>query len=216
MRIAAIVLTKNEERHIVRCLQSLAGFADEVFVVDSGSSDRTIDLAKSHGATVLANPWRNYATQFNWGLDNAPITADWVMRIDADEFLAPGSGEELRRTVAAAPSNVTGIVIRRQIHFLGRWIRHGAIYPIYHLRLWRRAYGRCEERWMDEHIELSQGETRVVAADIIDANLNSVTWWTEKHNSYASREAVDILRQRYESAGSREGARKLSVQQASL
>ena len=86
-QISAIVLTYNEEIHIRRCLENAFRIAEEVFVIDSFSTDRTVEIAKEMGAVVLQNKWVNYAVQFNWALDNAPIKTEWVIRFDADEYL---------------------------------------------------------------------------------------------------------------------------------
>ncbi|MBO5863957.1 MAG: glycosyltransferase family 2 protein, partial [Paludibacteraceae bacterium] len=102
MSIAAIILTKNEELHIERCISSLKGVCDEVFVVDSFSTDRTVEIAKVLGATVLQNAWKNYATQFNWALANCPIKSDWLWRIDADEYLSGGLGEAVKMRIDGA------------------------------------------------------------------------------------------------------------------
>jgi glycosyltransferase involved in cell wall biosynthesis len=152
-------------------------------------TDGTRDIAAAHGAEVLQNPWINYATQFNWAIDHAAATTDWIMRLDADEIVTP----ELAVTLAGLDAQAAaGLTVNRRIHFLGRWIRWGGIYPVRVLRVWRTGRGRCEDRWMDEHI-LVDGAVAHVDGDIADINLNSVTWWTQKHNGYATREAIDEL-----------------------
>lgn len=200
--IAAIILTYNEEIHIRRCIESIKKVCSEIFVIDSLSTDRTEQLAMEAGATqVLKNPWKNYATQFNWGLTNAPITAEWVWRIDADEFITPILAEQVKQTIAKQENtDVNGIYVRKRIDFLGRPLLHGGWYPQYHLKLWRRGHGECENRWMDEHIRLTDGTSvfiDVKGADQVDANLNDLTWWTQKHNGYATREMVDMLMMEY-------------------
>ena len=200
--IAAIILTYNEEIHIRRCIESIKKVCSEIFVIDSLSTDRTEQLAMEAGATqVLKNPWKNYATQFNWGLANAPITAEWVWRIDADEFITPILAEQVKLTIAKQENtDVNGIYVRKRIDFLGRPLLHGGWYPQYHLKLWRRGHGECENRWMDEHIRLTDGTSvfiDVKGADQVDANLNDLTWWTQKHNGYATREMVDMLMMEY-------------------
>jgi glycosyltransferase involved in cell wall biosynthesis len=211
--IAAIVLTKNEAIHLRRCLRSLQGIVDQTFVVDSFSTDGTLDIARSEGAQVVQNPWTNYATQFNFALDTLPIATDWVMRIDADEFVE-GDLEGLKRRLAALPSEVTGLMLRRKMHFLGRWIRHGGMHPLWHLRMWRSGRARCEARWMDEHMILLSGTTASEPVEIVDDNKNSLTWWTEKHNSYASREAVDLLNLKYHFLASGDHMKGISGVQA--
>jgi glycosyltransferase involved in cell wall biosynthesis len=192
--LTVVILTFNEERHLERCLDSLQGLAHEVVVIDSQSTDRTREIATRRGARVLINPWINYSTQFNWGLDYGDIHTTWVMRLDADEVVSDSLRELLQARLQVFPEQVHGVTVNRRIHFLGRWIRHGGIYPRQMLRVWRRGTGRCEERWMDEHIVVS-GEVVHIPADIADINLNNITWWINKHNHYASREAIDLLLQ---------------------
>ncbi len=191
--IAAIILTKNEERDLPDCLQSLRSVNAEVFVIDSGSTDGTEEIARKYGATVLAHPFENYAKQFNWALDHISTDAEWVLRIDADERLHPKLAGELLRQLPQLPADVTGIAIARQIRFLGRDIRYGDMYPVWLLRLWRRGAGRCEDRWMDEYIELSEGHTIRVDGDLLHDIPKDLTEWTAKHNWYATRECIDIM-----------------------
>ncbi len=190
--ITALILTLDEERHIARCIESLKGQCMRIVAIDSGSKDRTVEIAERLGARVLRNPWVNHATQMNFAIDAVAGVGGWLLRIDADEVLDSCSGETLQSAIARAGPETDGILVKRRIHFLGRRIRHGAIEPSLQLRLWREGHGRCEQRWMDEHIEV---RGRVVRADVVisDINLNSISWWTDKHNSYASREAIEIL-----------------------
>lgn len=198
-RISAIILTFNEEKHIERCLRSLAGVADQVVVVDSGSTDATVDLCRRFGAEVLVNPWRNYSTQFNWGLDNTRLTGEWCLRIDADEYLT----DELRATLQAqvmqgmVTPEVTGLYVNRVMVFMGRALRWGGCRFLPMLRLFRTGVGCCEERWMDEHIALTRGTTLQLRGDLVDENLNNIGWWVTKHNGYATREAIDLLNIRF-------------------
>lgn len=190
--LTVVVLTFNEERHLSRCLESIRGLASELVVIDSGSTDRTREIALEYGAQVLVNTFVNQALQFNWGLDHAEIKTAWGMRLDADEVITPKLRENLISVLPMMAVEVAGLTVNRQIHFMGRWIRWGGIYPIRTLRLWRNGQGRCENRWMDEHI-IVQGEIRHIDADIADINLNNVTWWINKHNHYATREAIELL-----------------------
>jgi glycosyltransferase involved in cell wall biosynthesis len=198
-KICAIVLTHNEERHLERCLSSLAGLVARLVVVDSGSTDATIAIARRLGADVYDHPWVNYATQFNWALDNAVITEDWCLRIDADEYLSA----ELRKSVleevrgGTIADAVFGLEVNRIMVFMNRPIRWGGVGDLYMLRLFRFGYGRCEERWMDEHIALDRGTVRRLKGTLVDHNLNNLGWWIAKHNAYATREAIDLLNIRY-------------------
>lgn len=197
--ISAVILTFNEEKHIERCLRSLEGVVDQVVIVDSGSTDATVDICRRNGADVLVNQWKNYSTQFNWGLDHARLTGEWCLRIDADEVLS----EELRTTLLAQVKpgtlgpEITGCYINRVMVFMGRALRWGGCGRLPMLRLFRTGVGRCEERWMDEHIALARGTTAHLRGDLVDENLNNIGWWIAKHNGYATREAIDLLNIRF-------------------
>ena len=194
--LAVIILTHNEALHIERALTILAPLVAEVFVIDSGSTDGTVEIAQAHGATVMYNPWTNYAQQFRWGLDHARITADWVMRLDADEVIEPDLVDEIARELPRLPPEVTGVNLKRKHVFMGRWIRHGGRYPLILLRIWRHGKGRIEQRWMDEHMLLTQGRAVTFRGGFADVNLNDLTFFTDKHNKYAVREAIDIINHR--------------------
>lgn len=196
--LAAVILTKNEAKHIERCLASLKGIVDDVVVVDCYSTDETVELATKMGARVIQHPWKNYATQLNYGIHECGITADWIWRIDADEFIEEPLGEKVKEYIQNAPEDVNGIYVRKRIDFMGKPLKHGGWYPSYHLKVFRRGHGECENRWMDEHIKLFDGTTTTIKeGNQVDANLNDLTWWTEKHNGYATREMVDMLMMQY-------------------
>ena len=184
--ISVIILTFNEEKHIARCIKSLSAFTDKVFIVDSGSTDKTVKIAESLGAKVAVNQWVNYATQFNFGIENNPYKTKWLMRMDSDEYVLPELSEE-----------ISGMYIKRRVIFFEKWIKHGAFYPMWLMRIWRNGHGICEESWMDEHIKLFQGNVLHLEKDLVDHNLNNITWWTQKHNLYTIREVIDILNIKY-------------------
>lgn len=196
MRLTVVVLTKNEERHIARCLDSVASFGPQVLVVDSGSTDATMDIARDKGALVLSNPWVNYATQMNWGIDHVCEDTDWIMRLDADEVVTTELAAEISDHLPKLSADIDGVYVSRRMTFLGRRIRYGGIFPVRVLRLFRNGRGRCEDRWMDEHILVS-GKTAEFNGEIIDDNHNSLAWWTAKHNGYSDREVVDLLNLEY-------------------
>jgi len=192
--ISVLILTYNEELHIERCIKSLLPFAREIFIVDSYSTDRTVEIAKSLGAKVYQNKWPgNHAIQFQWGLDNCPIETKWVMKMDSDEYVLSELAEEINAKINTLDDDVSGIYIKRRVYFMDKWIKHGGYYPTWLLRIWKYDKGQMEQRWMDEHIKLSSGKTIQFENDLVDDNKNNLTWWTEKHNNYAIREAVDIL-----------------------
>jgi len=193
LSISTIILTYNEESNLAICLESLAEWVKEIYVVDSGSTDNTLEIAARYGAKPVHHPWETYAKQFNWALDELPLDGEWVMRMDADERVMPELRDELLARLPSVPSDVTGLYLKRRVYFMGRWIRHGGYYPTWLLRIFRRDIGRCESRHMDEHIVLSDGQTLRLENDIIDENHKGLTFWTNKHEGYAIREAKDLL-----------------------
>ena len=195
--VSVIILTHNEEKHIERCIRSLLPFTDKIFIVDSGSTDRTVAIAESLGANVVHNTWVTYAVQFNFGIEHTPFNTHWLMRMDADEYVTPELANEIKQSLSSLSEEVTGVYVKRRVMFMDQWIRHGDYYPIWLLRLWRLKKGICEELWMDEHIKLSEGSTIQFKNDIVDHNLNNLTWWTQKHNNYAIREVIDLLDIKY-------------------
>jgi glycosyltransferase involved in cell wall biosynthesis len=193
MYLSAIILTRNEEANLPNCLASLQTLNAEIFIVDSGSNDRTVEIAKKAGCQVFDHPFENQAKQLNWALQNIPIKTPWIVRLDADERLTPELAEELQQTLPTPPKEVTGYQVKRRVFFMGKWIRHGGYYPTWLLRVWRTGIGTCEQRWMDEHIVLSQGKIANLNHDIIDENQKGLSFWVDKHNRYADREVKDLL-----------------------
>lgn len=192
--ISVIILTYNEEIHIRRCIENVISFAKEIFIIDSFSTDKTVEIAQGYEKVqVLQNKWENqYAKQFNWGLEHAPITAKWVLRLDADEYLMPELIEELYDKLPVLDSDVTGVVFKRRHIFMNKWMKRG-IYPVKLLRLFQYGKGICEQRLMDEHIQLFEGHSVEFDHDMIDENLNNLSWMCHKYVNYAIREAVDLL-----------------------
>ncbi|WP_031527262.1 glycosyltransferase family 2 protein [Dyadobacter crusticola] len=195
--LSVIILTHNESKHIGRCIKSLHQITDKIFIVDSFSTDDTVAIAESLGATVIQNPWVSYSFQFNFGIANNPFETAWLMRMDADEYITPELAAELNAGLSQVAQTVSGLYVKRRVIFMDKWIRRGGYYPIWLLRLWRRGTGTCEELWMDEHIKLSSGTVANLNHDIVDHNLNNLTWWTQKHNNYAIREVIDLLNIKY-------------------
>jgi len=196
MRLVAVVLTLNEAKHLKRCLGSLHGVVDAVVVADCFSTDETVAIAQSCGPRVVQQPWVNHASQFNWALSQLDTDTDWVLRIDADEYLTPELATEIRAELPQLGAEIDGVFIARRMTFQGQMIKHGGVFPVHVLRLFRFGRGQCENRWMDEHIKVI-GKTADLCGELIDDNLKSLTWWTDKHNNYASREAVDLLNLEY-------------------
>lgn len=194
--LSAVILTFNEELHLERALASISGFTKEIFVIDSFSTDRTIEIALAHGAIVLQNKFINQAKQFQWALDNAPISGEWILRLDADEIIESDLATEIVQKLPALAPDVVGINLKRKHIFMDRWVKHGGRYPLVMLRIWRKGHGRIENRWMDEHIVIWGGRAVTFEGGFADHNLNDLTFFTDKHNKYATREAIEILNQR--------------------
>lgn len=193
--LSIIILTKDEALNLPFALESLQPLNADIFIVDSGSSDRTVEIAQQYGCYVCEHPFENQAKQLNWALENLPINTPWVMRLDADERITPELAKELKQVLPNAPQSISGYQVKRRVFFMGRWIRHGGYYPTWLLRIWRNGLATCEQRWMDEHIILAEGDTGNLKYDIIDENHKGLSFWTEKHNRYAEREVKDLLNQ---------------------
>jgi glycosyltransferase involved in cell wall biosynthesis len=192
LNISVVILTYNEEIHLQRCLDSLKDIVQEIFIVDSYSTDATEEIAKRNEVHFLQNPWINYSVQFNWGLKNCHITSDWILRIDADEYLTPELQLEISNNLHKLDDSISGIEIPLKRFFLNRHMKRG-LGEIRMLRIFRKDKARLESRWMDEHIEILEGKTVAFKNSFADHNLNDLSWWTAKHNSYSNREVIDLL-----------------------
>ncbi len=192
--ITVIILTKNEELHIRRCLENVTKFSQKIFVIDCQSTDHTIEICSEYDKVeVVQHEWPgNQAAQFNWAIDNLDIDTEWILRIDADEYLLPELVEEIERKLPTLPQVVTGIELKRRHIFMGRWVKHG-IYPVIMMRMFRKGMGRYDERLMDEHITLKEGRSIVLEHDFCDHTLTSISDYCAKHINYAQREAAEVL-----------------------
>lgn len=193
MLLSVIILTKDEAVNLPICLTSLQSLGADIYIIDSGSTDKTIEIARQYGCKVYKHPFENHARQLNWALENLPIQTPWIMRLDADERVTPELSSELQQKLSNTPQEIGGYQVKRRVFFMGRWIKHGGYYPTWLLRIWRTGSGTCEQRWMDEHMVLSQGKIANLKNDIIDENQKGLTFWTNKHNHYADREIQDML-----------------------
>jgi glycosyltransferase involved in cell wall biosynthesis len=190
--LTAIILTKNEESNIVMCINSIKNLVGRIIVIDSFSSDNTVDAAKSLGAEVYQHVFENYSKQFKYGLNNFNINTKWVFRIDADESLTEESAAEIENLCNVNNNtDVNGIIVRFEVDFMGRKLKHGGIYPFRKLLVFKYGLGDIEDRHMDEHIVLSEGRAVEVKHDSIHRYYKNLTYWIDKMNWYASREARD-------------------------
>jgi glycosyltransferase involved in cell wall biosynthesis len=198
--ITAIILTFNEELHIQRCINSLKKLTDNILVVDSLSNDATLKIVKENNVKFLTRKWPgNHSDQFNWALTQLPKNTDWVIRIDADEIFDSKLIGDIKATLKRAGSEVNGITFNRRIVFQGKAIRFGGVGKNTVLRLFRFGFGFSEPKIMDEHI-IVKGQIAHINGCIYDHNLNSLSWWVDKHNTYASKEAFEILKNQFQTS----------------
>jgi glycosyltransferase involved in cell wall biosynthesis len=198
--VSVVVPVKNEAHNLARCLRSVR-WADEIFVVDSGSTDGTIALAESMGATVVQfayqPPWPK---KKNWALEQLPFRNTWVLLLDADETLPPEAEEEVRRAVTSS-SEVRGYWINRRFLFMGRWLRY-AYYPNWNMRLFQHRHARFERLTeaethsgdveVHEHL-IVDGATAMLASEMDHYAFPDVATFVEKHNRYSHWEAYATL-----------------------
>jgi glycosyltransferase involved in cell wall biosynthesis len=191
--ITTIILTFNEEQHIARSIKSAAQISKKIYIVDSFSTDKTLDIAKSFNVDIVQNKFINYSKQYEWALNNLKLESSWIMRLDADEFLEDDLINEIKIKLPSISKNIVGINFKRKHIFMDKWIRFGGRYPLILLRLWRNGFGTIEDRWMDEHIIVRDGKTTTFKNNFVDHNLNDLAFFKKKHTNYAVREAIDVL-----------------------
>ena len=191
--VTAIVLTLNEEQNIGECLKSVAGFCSRVVVIDSGSTDRTLEIARSYGADVREHPFTYYAAQFNWGVDNANITTAWTLRLDADERFTPAVCAHSEALMQAhASDDVNGIVMESDFFFLGRQMKHGGSKKR-KIMLFKTGKGRIENRKRDAHTILNEGKTISISERYLHYDFKDLTSYIARYNWYAIRELSDYI-----------------------
>jgi glycosyltransferase involved in cell wall biosynthesis len=203
--VSVLIPVKNEEANIAACLQSLR-WADEVFVVDSQSTDRTACLAQQAGAHVVQFQYQGGDKKKNWSLENLPFRNEWVLIVDADERVPPELAEEIAASIDR-PGGPDGYYVNRRLIFLGHWIRHAGWYPSWNLRLFRHALGRYERMAIDsgragdnevhEHVVL-QGEAAYLTRDLLHHDFKSLFHYIERHNRYSDWDSAVYLQLRRE------------------
>lgn len=187
--VSAVVITLNEERLLDKCLASVA-FCDEIVVVDSGSTDRTLEIAERHGARVIHQDWLGYGPQKQFAVEQA--SHDWVLCIDADEWVS----DELRQSIEsflAAPKAVAARFPRCN-RFLGRWLRHGEGYPDWSLRLFDRRRGRWSSDAVHEKV-VTEGAIARLKGDLMHESQDTLYEYLEKQNRYTSLQAEAMYRE---------------------
>lgn len=196
--LSVVILTFNEAKHLRRAIQSVQSISDDIIIVDSFSSDNTINISKKFNARIFKNKFINQSKQFNWALKNIKIKNDWILRLDADEYLSKELVLEIKKKLPVIKLNkeINGICLIRKQYFLKKLIRFGGRGKLIMLRLFRKNFGKCEDRLMDEHIIISKGKIITMNNYFFDNNLNNLNSFIKKHNSYAKREADEYFRKK--------------------
>ncbi len=189
--LVVVIPTLNEAVHLARAVES-ARRLGPVIVVDCGSTDQTRELATEIGAEVVDHPWEGYAAQKNWALSQVADRADWVLFLDADEWISDELAREVRTAIA---SPLAGFHLPRRNVFEGRVLRHAWWYPDYQLRLFRTNLGRFEERLVHEHV-IVDGPTGFLTSPLMHENLKGLAAFLDRHARYADLEAREILKDR--------------------
>lgn len=196
--LSVVVLTKNEERNLPGCLESVAGWCREIFIVDSGSNDATISIAEQYGAAIVAHPFESHTKQWNWAFTHLQFSCEWALCLDADQRITPELRSEIGSLLAGGGVPQNGFYVKRRQIFRGKWIRHGGYYPKYLLKMVRHKDAWCDENErLDSHFYV-KGSTALLKHDIIEDNQNEndITFWIDKHNRYAVAQASEELYRR--------------------
>lgn len=186
-KISIAIITFNEEKNILRTLESIS-WADEIVIVDSGSTDNTVSICRRYTDKVFYHEWRGYTEQKNFAIEQS--SCEWILSLDADESVEPALASEII-SIISAPESFNGYWIPRKTFFLGRWMRHGGWYPDYNLRLFRKGKGRFVKRAVHEalHVEGKHGRTKHALEHHTYPNIAS---YIDKMNKYSTL-AVEVM-----------------------
>jgi glycosyltransferase involved in cell wall biosynthesis len=190
--VSVIILTYNESRNIRDCLESVRELTDDIILVDSGSTDDTLEIASAYTSHFYHHPFENYSKQRNWAFENVDTKYSWIMNLDADHRVTPELLMELRSHFQKGiPSEINGFMASRRTMFMNRWIKYGGHYPVYHGIAFRKGFGACEDKEYDQHF-LIKGKSMVLKGDVIDIITDSLSTFITRHNKWATLEANDI------------------------
>jgi acetyltransferase-like isoleucine patch superfamily enzyme/glycosyltransferase involved in cell wall biosynthesis len=193
-QIDVIIPTYNERQNLPWALQSVVGWTNQIFVLDSGSTDGTQDIAREAGVTLVEHPWEGYARQKNWALDNLPLTAPWTFILDADEQITPKLRDELIELCSGDADRIpqAGFYVNRYLIFLGKRIRHCGYFPSWNLRLFKRGQARYEDRPVHEHM-IVNGPEGTLKGLLSHEDRRGLEYYIAKHNRYSSLEAETVF-----------------------
>ena len=199
--ISAIILTYNEEKNLQASLESLAGWIDEILIVDSGSTDATLAIAERYRADIVSHPFESHARQWAWALENLAIKHEWILGLDADQRITLALRKELVHLFTVEHDRlgaVDGFYMKRRQVFRGQWIRHGGYYPKYLLKLFRKGKGQTEKEDLVDHHFYVLGTVAKLRGDIVEDNQKEqdIAFWIDKHNRYAALHAREEFRHR--------------------
>lgn len=188
--VSVVILTFNEEKNIRDCIESVLDFTDHIFVVDSGSTDKTLEILSSYPVQVLYNPFENYSQQRNWAINTISFETDWILNLDADHRATEEFKVEVKNHfLNGIPPTINGLLASRRTMFMGRWIKYGGHYPTYHAVMFRLGKGMCEDKLYDQHF-LVEGDTLKIKGDIIDMITESLSTFTLRHDKWSNLEAI--------------------------
>jgi glycosyltransferase involved in cell wall biosynthesis len=194
MKFSIIILTYNSEATIGATLGAAAPLSDDIHVVDSYSNDQTCQIVRCHGIRVVQHPFQNYAAQRNWAIEALPLKYDWELHLDADERISETLATELAELKQTEPwPEIQGYCVPRLVRFMNRPLRHGGMFPIWHMRLFRRGQGRCEEREYDQHFVVN-GKIAKLKGPIIDDIRMPLGEWVIRHNRWSDAEVHELSR----------------------
>ncbi len=192
--LTVIILTYNEEANITDCLDSLENIQANIYVVDSFSTDQTIDILKKRNIQYVQHPFENYSRQRNWAQKNCPFDTPWILHLDAGERLTPNLVQWINQSFDKEKELYDGFMFSRKTVFLGKWIRFGGHYPNYHLRLYKRGKGKCEDKIYDQHFVVD-GKVKALKKgnDMIDTVCDNIIDFIKGHSKWIVFEASERL-----------------------
>ena len=185
--ISAVVLTYNEELNLRNCLKSISDLVDEIIIIDSFSTDKTIEIAEEFNSIVYQNKFDTHSKQWKWALEHAQINNEWILGLDSDQSLSDNLKEELRNFFKSKIQSFDGIYVRRKQIFMSKWIKYGGYYPKYLLKVFRKDKVIIDDNELLDHHFYVEKNTKILESDIIENNLKEkdLSFWFKKHIRYA-------------------------------
>jgi len=188
--LTVVILCFNEELNLAAALDSVVGWAREVFVVDSYSTDRTVDVAlarQDDGVRVVQHAFESYSEQWSWAVENLPVRTDWVLKLDADERTTPAFQNEVEARLLAAEVPEVAFVVHWRLVFLGKHLRWGGLYPNGAIRIWRHGQAHFDDRGVNEHV-IVDGAVGEIRHPVDHEDRKDLGQWLERHNRYSALE----------------------------